>query len=137
MQFITDRTEADVLMGTAKGVYQDADLNRVEEAVAEISAQFHALGIGLKLVVKTDWKPPEDYSPGDWVTEKQMARYLENVAAIRGLFPVAIRLPQSMADLTWEDANNIEKILKAAAERIAAMKQSYRYSGEFYAGEEN
>lgn len=136
MQFITDRTEADVLMGTAKGMYQDADLNRVEEAVAEISAQFHSLGIGIELVIKTDWKPPEDYSPESWVTEKQMSRYLENVAAIRSLFPVAIQLPQSMSDLTWEDANNIEKILKAAAERITAMKQSYRYSGEFYSGEE-
>lgn len=136
MQFITDRTEADVLMGTAKSMYQDTDLNRVEEAVAEISAQFHALGIGLKLVVKTDWKPPEDYSTENWVTEKQMARYLENVAAIRTLFPVAIQLPQSMSNLTWEDANNIEKILKTAVERIAAIKQSYRYSGEFYAGEE-
>lgn len=136
MQFITDRTEADVLMGTAKSMYQDTDLNRVEEAVAEISAQFHALGIGLKLVVKTDWKPPEDYSTENWVTEKQMARYLENVAAIRTLFPVAIQLPQSMSNLTWEDANNIEKVLKTAVERIAAIKQSYRYSGEFYAGEE-
>ena len=136
MEFIIDRTEVDVLMGTAKGIYQDTDLNRVEEAVAEISAQFHSLGIDLELVVKTDWKPPEDYSPENWITEKQMTRYLENVAVIRGLFPVAIQLPQSMSDLNWEDANNIEKILKATVSRITAMKQSYRYSGEFYAGEE-
>lgn len=136
MEFIIDRTEVDVLMGTAKGIYQDTDLNRVEEAVAEISAQFHSLGIDLELVVKTDWKPPEDYSPENWITEKQMTRYLENVAVIHGLFPVAIQLPQSMSDLNWEDANNIEKILKAAVSRITAMKQSYRYSGEFYAGEE-
>ena len=136
MQFITDRTEVDVLMGTAKGMYQDADLNRVEEAVAEISSQFHSLGIGLKLVVKTDWAPPEDYSPENWVTEKQMARYLENVSIVRRLLPVPIELPQAMSDLNWEGANNIEKILKAAVERIAAIRQTYRYSGEFYAGEE-
>ena len=136
MQFITDRTEVDALMGTAKGLYQYTDLNRVEEAVAEISTQFHALGIGLELVIKTDWEPPEDYAPESWCTEKQMSRYLENVAAIRSLFPVDIPLPQSMSDLTWEDANNIEKILKAAVERIAAIKLSYRYSGEIYSGEE-
>lgn len=136
MQFITDRTEVDVLLGTAKGMYQHTDLNRVESAVAEISAQFQSLGIGLKLVFKTDWAPPEDYTPESWVTEKQMARYLENVAAIRDLFPVAIQLPETMSDLDWKDANNIEKILKAAVDRIGAVKQSYRYSGEFYAGEE-
>ena len=136
MEFITDRTEADVLMGTAKGIYQDADLNRVEAAVAEISAQFHSLGICLELVVKTDWLPPEDYSSENWVTDDQMTRYLENVSAIRGLFPVSVELPQSMSDLNWEGANNIEKILKAAVERISAIRQTYRYSGEFYAGEE-
>lgn len=136
MEFITDRTEADVLMGTAKGIYQDTDLNRVEAAVAEISAQAHALGICLELVIKTDWAPPEDYSSESWVTEKQMARYLENISAIRRLFPVPIEPPQSMSDLNWVGANNIEKILKAAVDRIAAIKQSYRYSGEFYAGEE-
>lgn len=136
MDFVTDRTEADVLMGTAKGVYQDTDLNRVESAVAAIAGQFQSLGISLELVVKTDWAPPEDYSVETWVTENQMARYLENVSAIRGLFPVAIDLPKSMSDLNWEGANNIEKILKAAVERIAAIRQTYRYSGEFYAGEE-
>ena len=136
MEFVTDRTEADVLMGTAKGIYQDTDLNRVETAVAEISAQFHSLGISLELTVKTDWAPPGDFSLANWVTENQMARYLENVSVICGLFLVPIELPQAMSDLNWEGANNIEKILKAAVERIAAIRQTYRYSGEFYAGEE-
>lgn len=136
MEFITDRNEADVLMGTVKGVYQDTDLNRVETAVAEIAAQFRSLGISLELVVKTDWAPPEDFSLWTWVTESQMTRYLENVSAISRLFLVPINLPRSMSDLNWEGANNIEKIVKAAAERIAAIKQIYRYSGEIYAGEE-
>lgn len=136
MEFTTDRTEADVLLGTEKGSYQDTDLNRVETAVAEISAQFSSLGISIALVIKTDWAPPGDFSLETWATETQMARYLENVSAIRSLFPVPIELPQSMSDLNWEGANNIEKILKAAVDRIAAIKQSYRYSGEFYAGEE-
>lgn len=136
MEFITDRTEADVLMGTAKGMYQDTDLNRVENAVAEISAQFHSLGISPELVVKTDWAPPEEFSLGTWVTENQMTRYLENISVIRRLFPVPIDPPRSMSDLNWDGANNIEKIVKAAVERIAAIKQSYRYSGEIYAGEE-
>ena len=136
MEFVIDRTEADVLMGTSKGVYQYTDLNRVEAAVAEIAAQFQSLGISLELTVKSDWAPPEDFTAESWVTGNQMVRYLQNVSAIRNLFPVAFDLPQSMSDLNWEGANSIEKTLKAAVDRIAAMKQSYRYSGEFYAGEE-
>ena len=123
-------------MGTPKGVYQYTDLNRVEAAVEEIAAQFQSLGISLKLAVKKDWAPPEDFTSETWVTGNQMERYLQNVSAIHNLFPVAFDLPKAMSDLNWEGANSIEKTLKAAVDRIAAMKQSYRYSGEFYAGEE-
>ena len=38
MQFITDRTHADVLLGNEKGIYSYEDLNRVERAVAQLSA---------------------------------------------------------------------------------------------------
>lgn len=136
MEFVTDRTEADVLLGTEKGTYQNTDLNRVEGAVAEISAQFQSLGISLELIIKTDWSHPGDFSVETWATESQMRRYLGNVSAVQKLFPSGTRLPVSMSDLNWEGANNIEKALKAAVERIAAIRQGYRYSGEFYAGEE-
>ena len=36
MNLITDRTLEDVLLGTEKGHYGEADLNRVEYAVAEL-----------------------------------------------------------------------------------------------------
>ena len=136
MEFITDRTEEDVLQGAKKGTYQDTDLNRVESAVAEISAQFQSLGMSPELVTKTDWTLPDLFSAESWVTESQMRRYLDNVAAVQKRFPSGIRLPAAMSGLNWEGANNIEKVIKAAVERIPAIRQAYRYSGEIYAGEE-
>lgn len=136
MNLITDRTEADVILGTAKGLYQAQDLNRVENAVKTITADFPRLGFHLPLVVKTDWKPPEDFSQAEWVTESQMIRYLDNIKKIRDLFPMNVPLPDSMSNLSWHGANNIEKVLQIAAERISAIKNNYRYSGEVYAGEE-
>lgn len=135
MNLITDRTEADALLGNLKGVYSYYDLNRVEEAVKAIAAHFQELGIAEQLAVKTDWDLPGDFSQDAWPVEKQMKRYLNNVAAIKRLFLVQVQLPDSMDKLTWISANNIEKVLEIAFSRVEAIKQSYRYSGEIYAGE--
>lgn len=128
MDLITDRTEG--------AVYEYTDLNRVERAVQAISAQFISMGIVLDLSVKTDWGLPGDFSARSWPTESQMRRYLGNVAAIKQLFPNTVRLPSSMEKLTWTGANNIEKVLQIALDRIEGIKKAYRYSGEVFAGEE-
>ena len=136
MEFITDRTEADALLGTLKGTYLASDLNRVESAVEAIQAEFPDLGISVHLPTKTDWKPPEDFAAFRWVVQSEMKRYLNNVKSILFLFPMSISLPESMDNLDWMGANNIERVLQTATSRISAIKQSYFYSGEIYAGEE-
>lgn len=106
-----------------KGAYNYSDLNRVELAAAELSELY-----GLGLMTKTDWKP------SDVPTEADMTRYLANVRKIRticpnpGSLPV---LPVSMKGMTYQAANDIEKILIAAYEGTIG---TYR-SGELYSGE--
>lgn len=133
---ITDRTEADVLLGNEKGIYRYTDLNRVESAVAVIAEEMVGLGISIDLPTKTDWSEPDLFSTSEWPVESQMARYLTNLEKIRAEMAVEITLPDSMDRLTWQSANNIEKMLETALTRINGIKQSYRYSGEIYAGEE-
>ena len=86
-----------------KGAYNYSDLNRVERAVSEISDL-----AGLGLATKTDW--------GMWdiPTTSDMSRYLNNVKAIKTKYNINIALPDSMNQLTYETANNIEKILLEA-----------------------
>lgn len=98
----------------ARGAYNYTDLNRVESAVAEISKL-----LGLNLVTYTSWA----YStlPNNYFSDSvfNMNRYLNNVVAIRDActtltdeeFPP---LPTSMDKLTYEGANNIEKVLEIA-----------------------
>lgn len=86
-----------------KGAYNYSDLNRVERVVAEISDT-----IGLNLVTKTDW------TMWDIPTASAMERYLSNVVAIRDHFSIEGDLPSSMNNFTYNDANNIEKILSTA-----------------------
>ena len=86
-----------------KGAYNYSDLNRVERAVAEISDR-----ASLGLVTKTDW--------GAWDIPRtsDMTRYLNNIKTIKTRYNINIALPDSMNHLTYETANNIEKILLEA-----------------------
>ena len=89
-----------------KGAYNYSDLNRVERAVAEISDR-----ASLGLVTKTDW--------GAWDIPRtaDMTRYLGNIKAIKTKYGINIPLPDSMENLTYEVANNIEAILLAAYDK--------------------
>ena len=136
MELIINRTESDALLGNEKGIYGYSDMNRVEAAVAEIAAEFASLGIDMTLTTKTDWGLPDDFLEEEWPVASQLRRYLGNVASIKDLFLISIRLPESMDKLNWEGANNIEKALQMASARIQGIKQSYYYSGELFAGEE-
>lgn len=94
----------------AKGSYNHTDLNRVETAVAELAGYF-----GLNLTTKTDW------SLWDIPTQTDMNRYLNNVIAIRDATPGDSKfptLPDSMSYLTYEGANNIEKVLEIAYQNV-------------------
>lgn len=136
MEFITDRTESDALLGNEKGTYSFTDLNRVESAVLQIAEQITELGYAIRLQTKTDWSLPGDFSVESWPTESQMKRYLQNISDIRSVFLIPTQLPETIEKLDWNGANNIEKVLQTAFSRIAGIKQSFKYSGEIYAGEE-
>ena len=136
MHLITDRTESDAMLRNEKGTYGFSDLNRVEGTVAEIAALFPVLDIGLDLETKTDWGLPGAFSAASWPAASQMQRYLGNVASIRSAFQIPTQLPATMARLTWSGANSIEKVLQTAMARATGTIQTFRYSGEIYAGEE-
>lgn len=148
-----------------KGAYNASDLNRVESAVDYLAGVLRALPDDLKayaqekvvgwdrffdvpydaenVVVdtKTDWRVTDIQIPQD------MARYLDNVAYLRGIVEYSTAtLPNSMDNLTWQGANAIEKALvdlEDAIERLRAQTkhyidltvQSWCFSGEVYTGE--
>ncbi len=123
MNLITDRTASDVLLGTAKGRYGYEDLNRVEAAVAELCGLAEEVGILLNLTVKTDWGELGDFSADTWPTQQQMDRYLNNVRTMREALGLPDILPSSMRNLTEVQANNIERTLQMAYEKLISMKE--------------
>lgn len=137
LNFITDRTEEDLLLGNDKGLYQAADLNRVEQDVKELVAMLPALDISLTVTTKTNWAAPGAFSSSEWPTTAQMQRYLSNVQTLAAKLDISTdSLPASMDYLNYESANAIERVLLQIYEKIKAIKQAYQFSGELIAGEE-
>lgn len=136
MEFVTNRTQAHVDMleklrkkcwddmtaseqaawygNAAKGAYNHTDLNRVERAVAKIAARMNRAP-----TTKTNW------TVWDIPTQADMERYLGNVVTIKENYlleedPAAVlpELPDSMANLTYQGANAIEKVLEIVSQGL-------------------
>ena len=80
---------------------------------------------------------PKQYTKHDIPTPPDMAEYLARVAAVWEVFPGLPGLPALPTDmdaLTFQEANDLERILErvgAAAENIG---KSRVYAGEIYSG---
>lgn len=155
--------------GIQRGAYNCTDLNRVEAAVAYIAAELvqadedlHDYAENLDIawdslfnvpynpqdyediVIKTDWKEPEDNEP-PWADPVEIARYYSNLELIASAFPVSTSIPDSMSGLDYNGANAIEQMLieehEALAVEVERIKLLIRgtlgifYAGELYSGE--
>lgn len=126
---IMDRTGFDVAQGTSKGFYNVVDVNRVEEAVEELSTTLAEAGYPVGAVTKTNW------SKTDFPTENEMQRFLLNIQLLQSRFySSAVETPASMKWLGYEGANNIEQILFDVEEMRKKMIEAYRYCGTLNCG---
>ena len=87
-------------------------------------------------------QPPTVLSPvwneEDTPTVTQMTRYLQNVAALRGVLVLpkdTASVPTDMMGLTLTEANNIESILDVLQDWIINMQAAWFFSGDLYSGE--
>ena len=129
---ITDRTQDDVDARNDKGTYNASDLNRVGAAVAYVAGRLLECGTSVYVSPKHDW------SESDTPTVSQMERYRSDVAALRdalAAMPTTPQVPVTMSNLTWSEANAIEKILQDTDVLISNMKASWFFSGDLLSGE--
>ena len=129
---ITDRTEADVTIGNAKGTYNASDLNRVGAAMNYVADRLTSQGYAVSISPKTDWQP------SDWPTPQTMKQYLAGLNELRRQFAVMESTPKVPADmvcLTVDEANDIEKILEDIDLLLTNAAQAWFYSGDLFSGE--
>ena len=81
---------------------------------------------------------PYTWYEADIPTASQMAQYLENVSALRGVLVLpkdTDTVPTDMMGLTLTEANNIESILDVLQDWIINMQAAWFFSGDLYSGE--
>lgn len=155
LQLITDRTRADVTYvqtlakkiknGTAtedelaewnasglKGSYNASDLNRVGAAMQYVADRLVEFGYAVSIDPKLDW------TSGDWPTPETMGTYLADLEELRSKFAMmqtTPTVPEDMEQLTYTEANNIEKILESIDILLTRASQAWFYSGDLFSGE--
>lgn len=105
---IYDRTAQDVASGADKGHYNATDLNRVGEALNYLQEELNGYGYSVTVNPKINW------TVSDIPKVSDMSSYLDAVSAIRAVldvFATTPAVPSTMQGLTYERANDIEKIL--------------------------
>lgn len=111
-----------------KGAYNAADLNRVGQALKYLQEELNGYGYAVTVNAKTNW------TASNIPTEAEMTTYLNNVAAIRRVLEVLATTPEvpgTMQKLTWQRANDIEKILADVQAVINQVVAGFRRSGAF------
>ena len=152
---ITDRTQADVSRveqvaakiktGTAsetelaewntaslKGSYNATDFNRVGAAMQAVANRFNSFGYVVSVSPKSNWTETDVPNTAD------VALYLSDLATLRGVLAVMRSTPEVPADmegLTYEEANNIEKILEDINLLLTRCAQAWYYSEDVFSGE--
>ena len=154
LHLITDRTQADVERvrylsrrinsgaataaeveeygGAMKGSYNAEDLNRVGAAVEYVANRLREYGYAVTVAPKTDWRA------GEIPTAEQLETYRGNVAALRAVLPVGKSTPEtpgSMERLTFQAANDLERILLDIDRLITNITLAWFYAGEVFSGE--
>ena len=154
MELITDRTQADVdrwkalrdkglqgmnadelaeWLGEMKGRYSHTDMNRVENAMLEISRNLRSLGYDVpSLFLKTNW------TVRSIPTREDFDRCFGNVETLRGVLPLPATTPETpTTESRWNyiAANDLEKILEVIDEMTQKLVSARYYAGDIYAGE--
>lgn len=153
LHLVTDRTQADVdraeylanlgldnmteaerteYLTDLKGAYNATDLNRVGAAMNYVAERLAAHGFIVSIDPKTDW------TKLDWPTPSTMERYLADLSELRSKFALmqsTPAVPEDMERLTYEEANDIEKILEDIDRLLTYTAQAWFYSGDLFSGE--
>lgn len=77
------------------------------------------------------------WRPDNIPTLEETEQLLDEVQAIRNIFPTLPDLPEVPPDMegfTFQEANDIEKILARIGWAVETIPQSRVYSGEFQSG---
>ena len=112
------------------GAYRHTDFNRVGAACAELYDLITANGETVPdyVPLRTDYIRDED------ISFAEMTQYLATVAALKAAYSASTPIPANMRFITYEDANNIERLLLEVEDILIRRAKIYPRSGVYVSG---
>ena len=120
-------------LSSLKGAYNYTDLNRVGDAINYLANLLNSYAYYNNIKAKNDWKIE------DKPNHEQMEKYLNDLKQLKETFFVlqsSPQIPNDMVSLTYEEANNIEKLIYDIDFILKIMEQNFIYSGVSTCGQE-
>lgn len=111
------------------GAYNFTDLNRIETWSAYIAEQLNLYTYNVSITTKTNW------TFDDFPTRSEMKRIRDNVQKLKDAFMAFTSVPADLERMTYQKANDLEKVLHELDNLINNMIASFYFSGEIYSGE--
>ena len=127
---IFDRTQLDIDNDTEKGQYTYTDLNRVESWCKYIADVLNGYNYHVSINAKTDWKE------SDYHWSEDLERIRQNVNRLKKAYFSFTQIPENLEYMTFEKANEIEKILHELDCVLAGMESNFIYSGVADSGQD-
>ena len=112
-----------------KGTYNYTDLNRIEEWCNYLANELTNYSYPVSITTKTDW------TMEDFPTNTEMNRIRSNVKKLKEAYYSFTNLPSSVDFMTWQKANQIEKILSEIHSLFKNMRNRFIYSGVANSGQ--
>jgi hypothetical protein len=130
---ITDRTEADVKAKNERGTYNASDLNRVADGARRVREMLYAFGYN-----RTPAIPDKVWQINEIPRVSVLRAHHEAVIAqdVLNYAEKKHPLPESLARLGYEGANNIERMILDTYSAAKRIPEGYIFSGEIYGGED-
>lgn len=123
---MTSQEQEEWLSGLKGSYTPKFDMNRVTSAMKYLAERFCEYGYTVKLI------PVRVWDIGDKPTQEEMEDYLSNVFTIRKVLTMTPNIPTVPTDMqgfTWQEANDIEKILMDLNEALILIAQSFLRCG--------
>ncbi len=134
---IYDRTQADVTYALnnpssesfLKGAYNYVDFNRVESWCEYIANALNSYNYKVDVMVKTNW------SMSDFPTDQDFERIRQNILNLKNAYVTFTAVPANLKNITYQKANDIERILDELFSILKHMENFFVYSGVANSGQ--
>lgn len=120
---IFDRTQQDIIDLTSKAYYNNTDLNRIEKWCEYLANILNEYSYPISITIKKDWQI------FDLPTQSEIDRIRENINTLKQVYFSFTAVPKSLDYMTWQKANDIEKILYEIDKILKHMENNFIYCG--------